>query len=171
MSIELVPLGRGSPFLRDVSRMNEESFPPFERVSIEEMMSAGEAEGNGFEAIVRDGKAVGFVLYLVLEDVCFLGFLAVSEDVRSAGIGGEAVEMLKARMSGKRIFLNAESPGPEKDVRSRRIGFYARHGLHPCGIVTEFAGTEWTVLCTGGLDKDEYTALMNIAGTPFRFLA
>ncbi len=171
MRVELVPLERGSPFLQDVSRINEESFPPFERVSIDEMLSAGEAEDNGFEAIVLDGKAVGLVLYLVLDDICFLGFLAVYGSMRSAGIGGEALESLKSRMSGRRIFLNAEYPGPEKDVRSRRIGFYARHGFEPCGIMTEFAGTEWTVLCTGSLEKEEYAALMDMAGTPFRFLA
>jgi len=171
VSIELVPLERGSPFLQDISRINDESFPPFERVSTDEMLSAGKAEGNGFEAIVIDGKAVGFVLYLVLDDICFLGFLAVSEGMRSAGIGGKVLESLKEKMSGKRIFLNAESPGSDYDVRSRRIGFYARHGFEPCGIRAEFAGTEWTVLCTGPLGKEEYTALMKIAGTPFRFLA
>ncbi len=108
------------------------------------------------------------MLYLVRGDVCFLGFLAVSEERRSRGIGGEALELLKKRMEGRRVFLNAESPGPEQDERSRRVRFYARH-VHPCGIRSEFAGTGWTVLCTGGLSKEEYSSMMDIAGTPFRF--
>ncbi|MBR2092753.1 MAG: GNAT family N-acetyltransferase [Candidatus Methanomethylophilaceae archaeon] len=169
--MELVPLREGSPLLEEVSRINEEAFPPFERVSIEEMLSVPGRQGEGFCAIVEGGKAAGFLLYLLRSDVCFLGFLAVSEEMRSAGIGGNTLELLKSKMAGKRIFLNAESPGPEADIRTRRIGFYARHGLVPCGLRTEFAGTEWTVLCSGPLSREEYTALMNDAGTPFRFLA
>ena len=167
--MELVPLSRGSPFLPDVSRINEGSFPANERVSIDEMLEVGSEDVNGFVAIVRDGTAAGFMLYLVRGDVCFLGFLAVSEGLRSRGIGGEALELLKKRMEGRRVFLNAESPGLDQDERSRRIGFYARHGLVPCGIHSEFAGTEWTVLCTGDLSKEEYSSLMGAAGTPFRF--
>ncbi len=171
LNVYLKPLRRGSPFLPEVSRINDEAFPPFEHVSIDAMLSVGESDGNGFDVILLDGEAAGFVLYLVEGDVCFLGFLAVSKEHRSAGIGGKALELLRTRMSGKRIFLNVESPGPTPDIRSRRIGFYSRHGLVPCGLRTEFAGTEWTVLCDGHLSEGEYTALMDMAGTPFRFLA
>ncbi|MBR6204537.1 MAG: hypothetical protein IKQ60_05740 [Candidatus Methanomethylophilaceae archaeon] len=46
--MELVPLSRGSPFLPDVSRINEESFPANERVSVDEMLEVGSEDGNGF---------------------------------------------------------------------------------------------------------------------------
>ena len=152
-----------------MSEINKGSFPANERISVDEMLEVGSEGGNGFVAIVRDGTAAGFMLYLVRGDVCFLGFLAVSEGLRSRGIGGEALELLKKRMEGRRVFLNAESPGQEQDERSRRIGFYARHGLVPCGIHSEFAGTGCTVLCTGGLSREEYASIMSVAGTPFRF--
>ncbi len=93
--MELVPLREGSPFLEEVSRINDEAFPPFERVSIEEMLSVPRRQGGGFCAIVEGGKAAGFLLYLLRNDVCFLGFLAVSEGMRSAGIGGRALELLR----------------------------------------------------------------------------
>ena len=168
--MELVPLKERSPLLAEVSRINDEAFPPSERISTEEMLGVGSSGTNGFEAIVVEGGAAGFLLYLVRDRVCFLGFLAVAEGLRSSGIGGEALETLKHRMGGRRIFLNAESPGPEEDVRSRRIGFYSRHGLRPCGLRTKFSGTEWVVLCTGDLGRDEYAAMMGLAGTDFRFL-
>ncbi len=140
MTVLLVPLDEGSPLLGEVSDINESSFPECERVSVGEMLRAGSLEGSGFEAIVSEGRTAGFMLYLVQGDVCFLGFLAVKEDLRSAGIGGKALEILKGRMSGKRVFLNAESPGQVEDDRDRRIRFYSLHGLVPCGLRTEFSG-------------------------------
>ncbi len=93
--MELVPLREGSPFLAEVSRINDEAFPPFEHVGMDEMLSVLRRDGNGFCAIVEDGKVSGFLLYLLRDDVCFLGFLAVSKEHRSAGIGGRALESLK----------------------------------------------------------------------------
>ena len=73
-----------------LERINEEAIPEAERVSLEDMICTG-AEVTG---IYENGEPAGFLVTRDYRRICYLAFLAVRSDLRSRGLGGQAVRAL-----------------------------------------------------------------------------
>jgi len=103
------------------------SFPPEERRERADFLRI--MRGNAaFMALaaVDDKNFKGFVTFWRFPAFCYIEHLAVQPAERGAGIGGDLLEMVKAR-TGLPVVLEVETPVDE--LTRRRIGFYQRHGL------------------------------------------
>jgi GNAT superfamily N-acetyltransferase len=132
----------------------ESAFPPAERVPVESIINSirqrGRASGKEgyvphFFTAVQDSRAVGLAFYGYFSHtrLGFLYYLAVQPDLRGQGLGawllGKTIEMLPqdAAATGgepsRGLVWEVERPvdastPDERELRQRRINFYARSG-------------------------------------------
>ncbi|MBI3914426.1 MAG: GNAT family N-acetyltransferase [Chloroflexi bacterium] len=101
-----------------------------------------------------DGALVGYATILpnIAPQVYFLEYLAIAREQRNAGIGGRLLRHLARELRGKASGLIWEVETPdvgtpdERQLRARRIAFYARNG----GLLIECAPRFLTPNLAGG---------------------
>lgn len=74
----------------------------------------------------------GFTYTVENEDMVFVLYLAVNDEIRSKGYGTAILTDLKARASGRGVALNIEPLDPHaanSEQRERRLEFYRRNGF------------------------------------------
>ncbi len=117
------------------------SFPPEERDD-PRVLAAKVESGQAWLFTAHAGEGlVGFavVMPLAVEGVLLLDYLAVAPGHRNRGVGsaflGYLGEELRDAGADRGVLLEVESPdwgtGEERALRTRRIGFYRRHGIVP----------------------------------------
>ncbi len=79
----------------------------------------------------------GFTYTVENEDMVFVLYLAVNDEIRSKGYGTAILADLKARASGRGVALNIEPLDPHaanSEQRVRRLDFYRRNGFFQYGL-------------------------------------
>ena len=132
--LEALPL----PAVGDVRRIYEEGFPLHQRADFAEVSERHRGDESAL-ALVRDGQPCGFAMLRSLGDTgwIYLRYLVVDRHQRGQGLGGVLWDQLAAwlRAAGFTLLvLDVDDPAEpgqepgETSIRSRRIGFYERHG-------------------------------------------
>ena len=110
------------------------------------------------------GEFVGMAYVVTFEDMAYLFYLAVEEEKRGRGTGGQILSALRERFPGKRIFLAREqldkSAGnyPERESRHR---FYLSNGFEDWGIQIKEGAVTYDVMGIGKkVTPPEYRALI-----------
>ena len=145
--MELKRVSRGSADIAVLERINEEAIPENERIALDDMMRTG-AETIG---IYENGEPAGFLCVRYYSGIQYLAFLAVRRDLRSRGIGGQAVRTLISLHPDRKTIVEYEAPGRDcaaDDIRVRRKGFYLRNGFYDTGWNTFYDGTEFEIGCS-----------------------
>ena len=146
--MELRQIGKDSADKALLESINEEAIPENERISLDDMIDTG-AEVFG---IYRGREPAGYFIIRSYRNVIYLAFLAVRKDLRSGGLGGEAVRALISRFPDRQIVVEYEAPEKNStpdDIRVRRKGFYRRNGFHETGWHTCYDGMEFEIGCSG----------------------
>jgi GNAT superfamily N-acetyltransferase len=121
-----------------VRRIYEEGFPDRLRADFASLTDQREA-GEAALALVRGPQPYGFAMLRRLGGTgwTYLRYFVVDQRRRGQGLGGVMWDLLTARLrAGGRTLLvfDVEDPGEpgcgpaESQVRTRRVGFYQRHG-------------------------------------------
>lgn len=135
--------------LKKVQEINDEAFPPEERMSVEEMFSfAIKTEIYGF----YDGTAlVGFSLILSNKTTAFIVLLAIDKNIRGHGYGSQALQLIKSIYRDKQIVLDFEEVIDSVDNYDQRVSrkkFYLRNGFHETGRFTVLFNEKYEVVCS-----------------------
>jgi GNAT superfamily N-acetyltransferase len=128
----------GPAAVADVRRIYEEGFPPHQRADFADLTDRRQ-DGEFALALVATGRPCGFAMLRPLGGTgwVFLRYFVVDSRQRGRGLGGLLWDQLTARLRADGFTLlvfdvdDPAEPGCEPDevrVRSRRIGFYQRHG-------------------------------------------
>ena len=91
MNLELIKL---TPSSRDRSifqQINNEAFPPSERMSLDEIFAFASATSTDVLGIYDHEAPVGFAVLLKNTDCGYLYFIAIDSRTRSRGYGGTAL--------------------------------------------------------------------------------
>jgi ribosomal protein S18 acetylase RimI-like enzyme len=127
----------------DVRRIYEEGFPPHQRAEFNELTS--ERQDGEFSVVLTghgqsaSGQPCGFAMLRPLgrTGLIYLRYFVVDHHQRGQGLGGILWDRLTGllRADGYELLVfdvdDPAEPGQEPDevsIRSRRIGFYERHG-------------------------------------------
>jgi len=137
MQIKRVPVPDRET-LKQVLAIYEASFPASERADLSGLDQAPEEEGSLLYVAREEDRVVAFALLNLLGcgRVYLLGYIAVAEEYRSQGLGGQLLrhirDDLRAGDGAEGLLLEVEPPdeGPEQEraIRQRRVGFYERQG-------------------------------------------
>ena len=152
-------LGPSSPELGEVKRLYERAFPPNERWGFGEILSGSSGAGEllGF---YEGGAFAGFAALLNLGDITHIIYLAIAEERRCRGMGGEALGIIAALKPGRRIVLDIERErggAGNNAQRRRRKAFYMRNGYVEAGVGYDWRGESYEILIRGGeISPGEY---------------
>lgn len=144
--IELKRVEKNSGYKEILEKINIEAIPECERNSLDDLIDTG-AEVLG---IFLGSLPVGYFVLREYRSIIYLAYFAVSRELRSKGIGSEALKTLICQKKGFQIVVEFESPpGSEKDdMAARRRDFYLRNGFCETGWYTFYDETEFEIACT-----------------------
>lgn len=151
--ITFSPLHPSHPHLQAATTLYETAFPKVERRDTALWLGLMTTSPCFHAlAIMTDDVFAGLITWWQLtEDFCYVEHFAIAPALRSAGIGGEALEQFLRERKGN-VVLEVEPPTGE--MPRRRIGFYQRHGFTlwslPYRQPPYRRGGEWLDLCLMG---------------------
>ncbi len=153
MELNLVSLKADCKDRKYFEQLNEEAFPPSERMDMQDIFAFEEATNTDLLGIY-DGKVpVGFSLLLKNDRCAYLYYLAIDQNFRSQGYGAMALKKIIERYPELQIILDFEELEPDAEnlaQRIRRKGFYLRNGFHETGTYTKLWEQRFEVVCSGG---------------------
>ena len=127
--------------------INEEAFPEEERCALRDLLASGAEVWR----IGAEGDPAGFIVVRIRNNIVYLAYLAIRADLRSGGIGGEALRELIRMNPDKQVVVEFEAPDErcaDNPIRIRRKGFYLRNGFYETGWYTRYDGTEFEIGCS-----------------------
>ena len=163
--MELYVLPAGSGDIPVLEKINEEAIPAAERNTLNDLMATG-AEILG---IRENHEPAGFMVTRKYRGILYLAYLAVRKDLRSKGIGGQALRELIRTYPDCQVIVEFEAPdggSAADDINRRRKGFYLRNGFHETGWYTFYDDTEFEIACSRpDYDPDAFAAFVSWLGT------
>ena len=134
MGIKLVSCVGNKDLCRKFKKLYIKSFPAEERAPYLLLLNrAKKKKADMFAAVDENGDEFMGILYMLSDEkIAYIFYLAVSEEKRGKGIGGEILSAMKEHYNGKRIFLareRIEKNSGNFAERIKRREFYIRNGF------------------------------------------
>ncbi|MBT9449779.1 GNAT family N-acetyltransferase [Akkermansia glycaniphila] len=115
------------PWVKAVLPLYESAFPLEERRETDALLRLiDNAPEMFFRVVLVDGVPVGLFITWDFGEFCYCEHLAVSSELRSAGIGGKVLEWLRREVP---MFQILEVEPAETEMAERRINYYKRNGF------------------------------------------
>jgi GNAT superfamily N-acetyltransferase len=111
-----------------ITHLLKSAFPKKEQTSVFLLLLGALRKSTHFTAFYDEDKFVGLLYTIENDRYYFILYLAVNQNIRSKGIGGEILDYAYAQAGDKIIVLNVEPLDKNADnyeQRKRRIAFYA----------------------------------------------
>lgn len=156
--MELRELKLDDPELKSLASVNDEAFPPEERMSFEEMFAYAAVADTEVLGIFDQDRALGFAMLLKNSSCAFIILLALDRSVRSQGYGSAALQSLIKRYPDRQLavdFEELDARAENSAQRLRRKSFYLRNGFHETGRFTLLDGARFELLCTGDTLRED----------------
>lgn len=156
--LKLVKLMPDCEDIEHFERINNEAFPDYERMSMEETFAFAADTDTDILGIYSETAAVGFAVLLKNEECAYLYYIAIDRNMRSKGYGGEALKRIIEMYPHLQIILDFEEIDiTAKNIaqRQRRKAFYLKNGFKETGRYTLLNGHRFEVVCSGEELKEE----------------
>ena len=142
---------------KDVSCLLESAFPIEERPPTNYFFKSLEKKENKLFAYYLNNTFIGFAFLSFYHDVCYIFFLAVEENKRHQGFGGQILEDIKKEYSELVLLLCYEEVDPKYPnyvERVNRRNFYYSHGFRPNKLKTNEYGVIYETAYIGSHQVD-----------------
>lgn len=147
--MQIKKIDANSRNLKELKAINDEAFPPVERMSIEEMFTFPiNSEMIGF---YDEETLIGFSLLLLNSETVFLVLLAIDKRYRGNGYGSRALRSILSNYPEKQVVLDYEEvvkTAINYEQRASRKQFYLRNGFHETGRFTVLSHEKYEVVCS-----------------------
>ena len=122
-----------------IYKLYMEAFPAEERAPFRHLIHRAELGKADLWNLYEEKQWTGFLYVLSLKKVAYIFYLAIDSAQRGKGFGTAAIEAMKQRYKGYRIFVSLENPNEIADNAPQRIErymFYKRCGFEdlPCRV-------------------------------------
>lgn len=151
MSIGLIKLQPDCSDRKRLEQINNEAFPPSERISVDEMFDLARNTDSDILGIYDQDLFVGFMVLAKNTECGYVFFLAIDHHFRSKGYGSAAIRKLLEVYSELQIILDFEEIDENADnyeQRVRRKRFYLQNGFRETGRYTKIYDDRFEVVCS-----------------------
>ena len=149
--------------MKKLKKLYERTFPRAEKKPFSLIVRLAKEGKTKIYAAEENGEFLGLAIMVMHSGVALLDYLAIEENRRNKGVGGQVIEALKVIYKDSKFILEIEDTDkdiPEREMRMRRKKFYLSHGLLVMPYKICLFGVDMEVLCYGGeIDFDEYHAV------------
>ena len=135
--------------LKYIEELYLRAFPAAERKPFWLMLQK-QIEGTMEILSIEDENTfLGLAIFAFDKDLALLDYFAISEELRSQGIGSKALKALQKIYDGKRFILEIETTKKtckDLEMREHRKAFYLRNGLRTINFDVILFGVEMEIL-------------------------
>ncbi len=138
------------------------SFPEEERLPKWHLNLLAKRKCVDYIAYYDDSVFVGFTYTLVAENMVYLLFFAVSDEIRSRGYGSQILTLLKEKYHDKVITLNIETVSETASNNEQRITrelFYKKNGFENTKKYININGMDLDILTFGEFNDSDFVAV------------
>ena len=148
-----------------LKKMYLEAFPAEERAPFWRLWRRA-AQGHAEFWCLADGREPVGMAYIIRDQrLAYLFYLAIDRSMRGRGYGTAALDALRGKYAGSRLFLALEAPdlsAPNCAERVRRHEFYRRCGLEDLPHRIKEMSVVFNVMGIGGpVQPEEYRSLLD----------
>ena len=151
MSLRTVDIRTDTALAEKVRQLYMQSFPKEELLPWWLLRLHAHRKGFALTAFLDGDQLCGFTSSIDGENMHFLLYFAVAEDLRGKGYGSAILNMLKQKYDT--VILNIEplvDDAPNLDQRQRRYRFYRKNGFRDTGYYAWDIGGIYRVLSSTG---------------------
>ena len=138
------------------------SFLKEDRMPFWLMLIMAKMRSTEFISFHDEGTLCGFVYMATIQNLTFIMFLAVDENIRSKGYGSRILDKIQSIHPDSKIIITIERCDKDaKDIeqRMRRKKFYTNNGYIETGYLVELAKKEQEIIIKNGdFDEDEFSS-------------
>ena len=137
---------------KDIEPLFISAFPREERPGPGFFFSSFDKSNNELYGFYDNDIFVGFASTIIYKDICYIFFLAVSEQYRNQGFGSGILTELKKLYKGYTLLLCYEvvdQKYPDYQNRKRREQFYKKNGFKENPLITNEFGVEFQTAVIG----------------------
>ncbi|MCH5194761.1 MAG: GNAT family N-acetyltransferase [Oscillospiraceae bacterium] len=163
MKITLRRINLFSPDYPKISRLYRTAFPADERAPMTVLTYKSGRDNVDFWGLYANDEWIGLAYAISENDLTYLFYLALAEDVRGKGLGSRALQALLRYYEGSRFYIALEQLDPSAEnieERKRRRQFYLKNGLKPIKRTIREASVVYDVMSTGNVEPEEYNTMM-----------
>ena len=128
---------------KDIEPLFISAFPKEERPESDYFFSSFDKENNHLYGFYDKKEFVGFASVIIYKHICYIFFLAVSEEHRSKGYGSKILKEIRNLYKDSVILLCYEYVDPsyiDYENRKRREKFYMNNGFKKNPLITNEFG-------------------------------
>lgn len=148
-----------------VKQLYYRAFPSYEQESWLRLMGKRLSRRADFTAFYDGSQLVGFTYLIHHQDVHYLLYLAVNDQVRSQGYGSRILQATCCRYPGETVVLDIEQLDPQaanNHQRQRRLHFYRQNGFGLTDRLTPTADVTYQMFSnTSEVDQTKVDRIFN----------
>ncbi|MGN7762002.1 GNAT family N-acetyltransferase [Paenibacillus sp. 22594] len=164
---------KNNKYISAVKELYHSSFPKIEQIPFRNILKLCEKDKAALLIFTDNNEFVGFTLLIHYQDIIFILYFAINNQIRGKGYGGRALQIIRETYINKRIILNIETTkqnGQNQEQRMKRKLFYLNNGYTEAGLSVEDKGETYDMLISGGtIEKEEYRKLLIFTMGKFLF--
>lgn len=161
MDLRVESVTRKSKEKQKIKEIYTSSFLKEDRMPFGLMLIMAKMKNTEFLSFHDKYTLCGFVYMATIENLTFVMFLAVDENIRSKGYGSRILDKIQSIHTDSKIIISIERCVEEaKDIEQRlkRKKFYANNGYKETGYLVELANKKQEILIKNGeFDEDEFS--------------
>lgn len=159
--------------IKKVEELYESSFPKNERIPMKLLLWKARKKFVDFLVIYDNDVFVGFTYLITREDLTYVLYIAIDNNIRSKGYGSLALAQIKEKSPNNRIVLNIEvvdETASNYEQRVIRRKFYTRNGYEGSTLLYKDRWGLYEVMVHGGkVNAEEFHALLKRYAGAFLF--
>ena len=139
----IISFNNNSNIRKDIEPLFISAFPKEERPESDYFFSSFDKENNHLYGFYDKKEFVGFASVIIYKHICYIFFLAVSEEHRSKGYGSKILKEIRNLYKDNVILLCYEYVDPsyiDYENRKRREKFYMNNGFKKNPLITNEFG-------------------------------
>lgn len=167
--MRIIDVTHNMPGFSEIKSLQQNSFPPSELWPAEYLTALALSPDISYKSFWKQNQLCGILFYITGHSLVYLLYIAVSEPLRSIGMGSELLGWLRKQSGDKTIVLNTEAIGQYDgmdDMRTKRLNFYLRNGFQRAPFQLKDDSGLYDILSSSHTlpDKYEFTQLINRLG-------